>query len=177
LASVGTTNPANFSVDDEVRRRGTTKKQTEVEGALEVPKDALHDREMGLTRVVNVEAHLLDRIGNVGLGEGEVLENPSQAVVGSRVVDGGPHVRGDLGPSVDRHGAGLAVAHASMLKDVSSILALVEEEVIGLLLYWDVKEVVERAEVLHRELLVESYSGTLEKLQARGGEHDVIDVE
>jgi hypothetical protein len=53
------------------------KKQAVVEGALEVPKDALHDREMGLTGVVHVEAHLLDRIGNVGPGEGEVLERPS----------------------------------------------------------------------------------------------------
>jgi hypothetical protein len=43
------------------------KKQAVVEGALEVPKDALHSREMGLTRVMHVEAHLLDRIGNVGL--------------------------------------------------------------------------------------------------------------
>jgi hypothetical protein len=30
--------------------------------------------------------------------------------------------------SVDRRGVGLAVAHASMLKDVLSILALVTEE-------------------------------------------------
>jgi hypothetical protein len=37
--------------------------------------------------------------------------------------------------------------------------------------------VVERAEVLHHELLLESCSGTLEKLRARGDEHDVIDVE
>jgi hypothetical protein len=36
--------------------------------------------------------------------------------------------------SVDRHGGGLAVAHASTLKDVPNILALVEEEVVGLLL-------------------------------------------
>jgi hypothetical protein len=40
-----------------------------------------------------------------------------------------------------------------------------------------VEEVVERAEVLHRELLLERCSGTLEKLWARGGEDDVIDVE
>jgi hypothetical protein len=53
------------------------KKQAEVEGALEVPKDALHGREMGLTRVMHVEAHLLDRVGNVGPGEGGVLESPS----------------------------------------------------------------------------------------------------
>jgi hypothetical protein len=37
--------------------------------------------------------------------------------------------------------------------------------------------VVERVEVLHRELLLESCSGTLEKLRARGGEYNVIDVE
>jgi hypothetical protein len=82
---------------------------------------------MGL---MHVEAHLLDRVGKVGSGEGEVLESPNQATVGSRVADGGPHIGGDLGLSVDRHGAGLAVAHASTLKDVPSILALVEEEAV-----------------------------------------------
>jgi hypothetical protein len=46
-----------------------------------------------------------------------------------------PHVEGDLGLSVDQRGVGLAVAHASKLKDVPSILALVEEEVIRPLLY------------------------------------------
>jgi hypothetical protein len=118
-----------------VRRRGTAKKQAEVEGALEVPKDALCGREMGLMRVVHVEAHLLDRVGNVGPGEGEVLESPSQAAVGTRVADWGAHVRGNLGLSVDWCGAGLVVAHASTLKDVPSILVLMEEEVVGPLLY------------------------------------------
>jgi hypothetical protein len=37
--------------------------------------------------------------------------------------------------------------------------------------------VVERVEVLHHELLLQSYSGTLKKLWDQGGEHDVIDVE
>jgi hypothetical protein len=131
------------------------KKQVVVEGALEGLKDALCDREMGLMGVVHVQAHLLDRVGNVGPSEGEVLESPSQLAVGSRVTGGGPDVRGDLGLSVDRCGLGLAVADASMLKDVLSILALVEEEAIGPLLYWDTEEVVERAEVLHDELILE----------------------
>jgi hypothetical protein len=148
-----------------------------VEGALETPKDALRGREMGLTGVVHVEAHLLDRVGNVGPSEGEVLESPSQAAVGSRVADGGPNVGGDLDLSVDRRGAGLAVAHASTLKDVPSILALVEEETVRPLLYCDAEEVVERAEVLHRELQLESCSSMLEKLRVQGGEDDVVDVE
>jgi hypothetical protein len=75
--SVGTTGPVSISVDDEVRCRGTAKKQVVVEDALEVPKDAFRDCEMGLTGVVHVEAHLLDRVGNVGPGEDEVLESPS----------------------------------------------------------------------------------------------------
>jgi hypothetical protein len=81
--SVRTTGLVSISVDDEVRRRGTTKKQAEVEGALEVPKDVLHDHEMGLTRVVHVEAHLLDLVGNVETSESEVLESHNQAAVGS----------------------------------------------------------------------------------------------
>jgi hypothetical protein len=61
----------------------------------------LHSREMGLTRVVHVEVHLLDCIGDVGAGEGEVLDSLGQAVVDSRVADGGAHVEGDLGLSID----------------------------------------------------------------------------
>jgi hypothetical protein len=68
-----------------------------VEGALEVPKDVLRSHEIGLTRVVHVEAHLLDRVGNVGPSEGEVLESPGQATIGSWVTDEGPHVKRDLG--------------------------------------------------------------------------------
>jgi hypothetical protein len=36
---------------------------------------------------------------------------------------------------------------------------------------------VERVEFLHCELLLESCSGMLEKLRARGSEDDVVDVE
>jgi hypothetical protein len=148
-----------------------------VEGALEVAEDALDGYEMGIIGVVHVEAHLLDRVGDVRPSEGEVLESPSEAVVGSRVADGPLHIRGDLGLSVNWRGTGLAVAHASALKVVSSVLALVKEEVAWSLLHRDAEEVVERVEILHCELLLESCSGTLEKFRARGSEDDIIDVE
>jgi hypothetical protein len=154
------------SVDDELGRRGTTKKQAVVEGALEVAEDPLRSREMGFPQVVHVEAHLLDHVGDIGPDEGEVLESPGQAAVGSRVTDGGARVGGDLGLSVDRRGAGLTVAHASALKDIPSILTLVEEEVVDSLLHRDAEEVVEGVEVLHGKLLLESRSGTLEQLRA-----------
>jgi hypothetical protein len=41
------------------------KKQLVVEGVLEVTEDVLGSSEMGLMGVMHVEAHLLDRVGNV----------------------------------------------------------------------------------------------------------------
>jgi hypothetical protein len=46
---VRTNSSVNISVDNELERRGATKKQAVVEGALEVAKDALHSSETGLT--------------------------------------------------------------------------------------------------------------------------------
>jgi hypothetical protein len=106
-----------------------------VEGALEVVEDALHNREMGFTGVGHVEAHLLDRVGDDRPGEGEVLESSDKAAVGSRVADRGTHVTGDHGLSVHQRGTRLTVAHASALNDILSILALVQEEDVGLLLH------------------------------------------
>jgi hypothetical protein len=71
--SVKTTRLVRISVDDELRHRPVSKKQIVVEGAIEVAEDALYNRDMGLTGVVHVEAHLLDRIGDVKPDEGEVL--------------------------------------------------------------------------------------------------------
>jgi hypothetical protein len=64
---------------------------------------------------VHVQAHLLDGVGEVGPGEGQVLEGTGQALVGRRVGDSGLVVLRELHLSVDRRGAGLAVGHASLL--------------------------------------------------------------
>jgi hypothetical protein len=56
---------------------------------------------MGLSRGVHVQAHLLDGVGDVRPGEGQVLE--------------GIVILRELCLSVDRRGAGLAVGHASPL--------------------------------------------------------------
>jgi hypothetical protein len=59
-------------------------KQTVIEGALEVVKDLLRSREMRLSRIMYVEAHLLNHVGDVRPGEGKVLKSPNQVMVGSR---------------------------------------------------------------------------------------------
>jgi cobyric acid synthase len=52
-----------------------TKKVVVVEGALEIAEDAFRNCEIGLMRVVHVEARLLDHVGDVEFGNCEVLES------------------------------------------------------------------------------------------------------
>jgi hypothetical protein len=66
------------------------KKQVMVEGVVEVSEYALRAHEMRLTGIMHVEAHLLDRVGDVRPGEGEVLESLGQARVANRVADPPP---------------------------------------------------------------------------------------
>jgi hypothetical protein len=56
---------------------------------MEVAQDPLESGEMGLLRLVHMQAHLLDGIGGVRSAEGEVLERAGQAPVGRRVSDRG----------------------------------------------------------------------------------------
>ena len=93
---------------------------------------------------MHVEPHLLDGVGDVGPGEGQVLEGADQALVGHHVGDRGPVVLRELRLIIDRRGAGLAGGHASPLQDVESVVALVEEETLSPSLDSGVEEVVER---------------------------------
>jgi hypothetical protein len=70
---------------------------------------------MGLPWAVHMQSHLLDVVGDVGPGEGQVLEGTGQAPIGCGVGDRGPVVLRELRLSVDRCGAGLAVGHGSLL--------------------------------------------------------------
>jgi hypothetical protein len=139
-ARVGTA--VSIGVDHELRRRGWLEKEAVVEGAAEVAQNPLERGEMGLSRSVHMQAHLLDDVCDVGPGEGEVLERAGQAPVGRRVGNRRPIVLRELRLSVDRCGARLAVRHASPLQDVDGVLALVEEETLGPALGGDAEEVV-----------------------------------
>jgi hypothetical protein len=85
---VWTASPVGVGVDHEFRRRGWSEKKTVVEGDVEVAQDPLESGEMRLPRGVHMQAHLLDGVGDVKPGEGEVLERAGQTPVGRRI--GGP---------------------------------------------------------------------------------------
>jgi hypothetical protein len=79
--------------------------------------------------------------------------------------------------SVDKHGAGLAVEHASPLQDVEGILVLVKKKAIGPPLHGDPEEVVERVEVLHRKLALKGGDRALKESGTGHSKHDVIDID
>jgi hypothetical protein len=149
-----------------------------VESDAEIAKNPLVSSEVGLLRDVHVKVyHLLDRVDDVGPSEGETLESPSEAPVGHHVVDRGTVVVANLRLSVNKHGAKLAVGHASLLQNINGVLLLVKEEALWATLQGDPEKVVERAQVLHHKLALQGSDRELEENGTGCREHNVVDVE
>jgi hypothetical protein len=56
---------------------------------VKVAKNPLDSGELGLPRGVHVKAYVLDRVGDVEHGEGEILESLGEVPVGHHVADRG----------------------------------------------------------------------------------------
>jgi hypothetical protein len=119
--------------------------EAEVQGASQIAQDALHRGEVRLPGIVHMKANLMYGIGDVEVGDRQVLQGPGEAPELSRIRNRRPKRGGDLGLCVHGHRDWLAVHQASTLKDVKSELALSEEETICLMLYGDPQKVVKRA--------------------------------
>jgi hypothetical protein len=89
---------------------------------------------------MHMKENLLGDIGDVGVGERQILEGPGEAPELSRISNRRFRSGGDLLLRVHGHRDRLAVHHASVLKDVESELALSEEECICLMLYGDLQK-------------------------------------
>jgi hypothetical protein len=110
---------------------------------------------------MHVEVDLLNDIGDVGVGEHQVLEGLYETPELSWISNRSPRLGGNLGLYVHGRQNWLAVHHASMLKDIKSKLALSEEELVYLMLYGDPRKVMEGSEVLHGEFPLEGRYGIL----------------
>jgi hypothetical protein len=82
---------------------------------------------------MHVEADLLDGVGDVGVGERQVLKGPGEVPEMSRISNRRSGLNGDLGLHVHRHQNRLTVHHASSLKNIKSKLTLSEEELVSLM--------------------------------------------
>jgi hypothetical protein len=88
-ARVWTARLVGIGVDAKLGGRGPLKKKPEAKSATQVPHDPLHRGEVRFPRVVHVEAHLLDGVGDVEPGEDEVLKGPDSTPVTGRSGDRG----------------------------------------------------------------------------------------
>jgi hypothetical protein len=118
---------------------------------------------VGLLVIVHVEADLLDGVGDVRVGECQVLEGPNEAPKLSRINNWRLRLGGELGLCVHWRRNRLAVHHGSSLKNIKSKLMLSEEEPIRLMLYGDSQKMMEGSELLLGELLLEGRYDMLQK--------------
>jgi hypothetical protein len=76
-------------------------------------------------------------VDDVGVGEHQVLEGPSEAPEVSQISNRRHKLGGDLGLCVHQCQNWLVVYHASLLKNMESKLTLIIEEPVRLMLYRD----------------------------------------
>ena len=124
-----------------------------------------------------METDLLDSVGEIRPGEGEVLQGTGEASVGSRISHRITQISRQLRLSVDRSGAGLAISHPSPLQDIKCILPLVKEKARRARLNSNSQEVVELTKILHSKLLLQRGDNALKQLLTGGCEHNIIDIE
>ena len=124
-----------------------------------------------------METDLLNNVGEIRPGEGEVLQGTGQTPIGSRISHMSTQISRQLRLSVDRSGAGLAISHPGPLQDIECVLPLVQEKTRRARLNSDAQEVVELTKILHSKLLLQGGDDALKQLLTGGCEHNIIDIE
>jgi hypothetical protein len=135
-----------------------------------------HGRQVGLPRVVHVQADLLQGISDVGPCECQVQEGSDNTPKLRGVRDRRPRVVSQLRLEVDWSRTRLAVRHDCPLEDVKRVGALVEEQPVWTTLHGDAEEVVKRSEVLHGEFPLKSENSVTQKLRAGRSQDDIINI-
>jgi hypothetical protein len=136
----------------------------------------LYARQVGLPRVVHVQADLLHDISDVGLCERQVLEGFGNAPDLRGVRNRRPRVVSQLRLEVDWSRTRLAVRHDCPLDDVKRVGALMEEQPVWTMLDGDAEEVVKRPEILHGEFPLKSRNSVMQKLRVGRSQDDIINI-
>ena len=177
--SVRRTSPVSvyIFVDDELSRRRLMEEQAVVNCATEVAEEPLQSSEVWLPGIMHVETDLLNGIGDVWPGEGEVLQGTGQTPVGSMISHRSTQISRQLRLSVDRSGAGLAISHPSPLQNIEGVLPLVKEKTRRARLNSDTQEVVELTKILHSKLLLQRHDDALKQGLTGSCENNIIHIE
>jgi hypothetical protein len=125
---------------------------------------------------MHVQADLLDGICDVGAGERQVLEGPSEATEVSQMNNKRLRLDGDLCLCIHRCQNRLAVHHARSLRNIVSKLTLSEKVLVCLMLYGDSHKMMEGSDVLHDEFPLEGRYSLLQKCYTGCIKDNVINV-
>jgi hypothetical protein len=113
---------------------------------------------------MHVEADLLHGVLQLRESERQVLQGTNNGAIVGCIRSRRSIGSGELGFRVDRSGRGGAIKHPNVLKNIASVLVLMEE-------------VVERAEVLDGELSAKTISELSKKSITTGCQNDVVNIE
>jgi hypothetical protein len=102
------------------------KAHAEVESALDVAENALHQVKMRLPRCVHIQAHLLDCVCDIWTRMREILKCTGITPILCRISEKRSIVGRQLAFHINRCSTRIAVYHTSALKKVQSILTLRE---------------------------------------------------
>jgi hypothetical protein len=98
--------------------------KSEGEGALHIAKNPLDLCEMWFARIVHEETDLLNSIGQVRVGQCQVLKGTSKTPVEGSVSNRGVVRSKQLGTSVHRSRGRVTFGHVGMLKKILGVLSL-----------------------------------------------------
>ena len=87
------------------------KNQAEANSATDIPEETLQRSKVRLPGIMHVKTDLLNGIGEIRPGEGQVLQGTGETPVGSRISHGIIQISRQLRLSVDRSGTWLAISH------------------------------------------------------------------
>jgi hypothetical protein len=107
---------------------------------------------------MHVEADLLHGVLQLRASESQVLQATNNGAILRRIRSRRSSGGGELGVLVDRSGRMRAIKHPSTLKNILSVLTLMEKEAVRSVHYLKAEEVVKRAEVLDGELNTKTIS-------------------
>ena len=115
---------------------------------MKVLENALQIAQMRFPGIIHVQADLLNSIRNIWSGEGEILKGTSDTAIVCRVGDCDT-ISKELGVSIHRGAAGLAVEHTSTFQNIQHILTLGEKQTVMMALNTDSEEMMKRSHVHH----------------------------
>jgi hypothetical protein len=126
--------------------------KSEGEGALHVAKNLLDLCEMWLVGIMHEETDLLNRVGQVGAGQCQVLKGTSKTPVEGGVGNRGAVRSRQLGTSAHRSRGRVTLSHAGTLKKILGVLSLRQKQATGGVRDGDTEEVMQCAKICHGEL-------------------------